>query len=310
VEKKKRSIMKSLLTIKDLTEQEIISLLNLADLIKKNPNKYSKTLKGKIILLLFEKTSTRTRISFESGMYQLGGNAVYVDWRTTNIHLGSLKDEIKCMTFYVDLIMARVYKHETLEIIQEASNIPIINGLSDLYHPCQILSDLMTIREIFGSFENIIVSWVGDGNNVCNSLILGCVKLGIPILAATPKEYKPHTEVINWVKNEKKCQLLKLTENPKEAVKDANIIYTDTFVSMGQEAETEKRMNTFKNYQLNAELLHYATKKPYIMHCLPAHRGVEITNDVIDSEKSIVFQQAENRLHLQKALMIKMLKNS
>ena len=299
--------MKDLLTIKDLSEKEIISLLNLADDVKKNPDKYLSALKGKTLIMLFEKTSTRTRISFESGMYQIGGNAIYIDWRTTNIHLGSLKDEIKCITSYVDLIMARVYEHETLEVIKEASNIPVINGLSDMYHPCQILSDLMTIREIFGSFNDIKICWIGDGNNVCNSLIIGCVKLNIPIFVATPNQYKPHPDVLNWVKKQQKEEYVKMFESPKEAVGEANIIYTDTFVSMGQEAETEQRLKIFKNYQVNRELLRFAKRNPYIMHCLPAHRGIEITDEILDSKNSIIFKQAENRLHLQKALMIKLL---
>lgn len=303
--------MKDLLTIKDWSEVEIISLLDLADKIKNNPNKFSSKLKGKIIALLFQKTSTRTRISFESGMYQLGGNAIYLDWKTTNLHLGALKDEIKCMDKYVDLIMARVYEQKTLEKIKQASSVPIINGLSDIYHPCQILADLMTIREKFGSFNDLKVSWVGDGNNVCNSLIVGCVKLNIPILVATPEKYRPYQEVIDWVKKEKKNQYLKIFDDPKEVVADANIIYTDTFVSMGQEAEKEERLKIFKPYQVNSELLSYVKKTPfYIMHCLPVHRGIEITDEVIDAKNSIIFLQAENRLHLQKALMLNLLKDS
>lgn len=299
--------MKNLLTIKDLSEQEILSLINLADLIKHNRENYTSALKGKSIILLFQKTSTRTRISFENGMYQLGGNAIYIDWRSTNIHLGSLKDEIKCMASYTDLIMARVYEHKTLEVIQEASRVPVINGLSDMYHPCQILADLMTIYEIFQSFDDLKISWVGDGNNVCNSLIIGCVKLNIPIFVATPKKYQPHPQVLYWVKKEKKSKYLTLFEDPKKAVANVDIIYTDTFVSMGQEDETDERLKIFKNYQVNQELLNYNKGKPYIMHCLPAHRGIEITDEVLDSKNSIVFQQAENRLHLQKALMIKLL---
>jgi ornithine carbamoyltransferase len=301
--------MKNFLTIKDLSENEIRSLIDLAENVKSNPENYALTLKNKSIILLFQKTSTRTRISFENGMYQLGGNAIYIDWRSTNIHLGSLKDEIKCMASYTDLIIARVYQQKTLEVMQEASRVPIINGLSDMYHPCQVLSDLMTIREIFKNFDDLKVCWIGDGNNVCNSLIIGCVKLNIPISVATPKKYQPHQDILKWVKKEKKNQYLELTEDPKEAIINADIVYTDTFVSMGQEAETKKRLKIFKDYQVNQELLNYAKKKPYIMHCLPAHRGVEITDEVLDSKNSIVFQQAENRLHLQKALMIKLLEN-
>ena len=299
--------MKKLLTIKDLSEREILSLINLADAVKHNPENYASALNRKSIILLFQKTSTRTRISFENGMYQLGGNAIYVDWRSTNIHLGSLKDEIRCMASYTDLIMARVYEQKTLEVIQEASSVPVINGLSDMYHPCQILADLMTVREVFRSFDDLTITWVGDGNNVCNSLIIGCVKLNIHISVATPKQYKPHPDVLDWVRKEKKSQYLKIFEDPKKAVANANIIYTDTFVSMGQEAETDERLKIFKDYQVNRELLNYAKKEPYIMHCLPAHRGIEITDEILDSKNSIVFQQSENRLHLQKALVIKLL---
>ncbi len=300
--------MKNLLTIFDWSEIEIRSLLDLAVEVKNNPEKFSSTLSRKTLALLFQKTSTRTRISFESGMYQLGGNAIYLDWRSTNLHLGSLTDEITCMDKYVDLILARVNNHKTLEIIRDASNVPVINGLSDLYHPCQILSDLMTIREIFGSFNDVTVSWVGDGNNVCNSLIIGCIKLNIPIFVATPKKYEPHKEIINWVRKVEKSQFLTIFEDPKKAVADANIIYTDTFVSMGQEAETKEKLRIFKPYQINSELLSYTRRENYyIMHCLPAHRGIEITDEILDSNKSIVFHQAENRLHLQKALMIELL---
>ncbi len=300
--------MKDLLSIKNISVEEIISLLDLGDDVKRNPKRYSSRLKGKNVALLFQKTSTRTRISFESGTYQLGGQAIYLDWTTTNINLGALKDEIKCISLYVDLIMARVYEQKTLEIISEASNVPVINGLSDMYHPCQILADLMTIREKFGNFENITVSWVGDGNNVCNSLIIGCVKLNIPINVATPEQYKPHPKVIEWVKNQKNNELLRLTYDPKVAVKNADVIYTDTFVSMGQEEDAEKKKNIFlPKFQINQELLKLATNNPYIMHCLPAHRNIEITDAVLDSEKSIVFQQAENRLHLQKSLILKLL---
>lgn len=302
--------MKHLLSIQDLTDNELISLLDLADNVKKNPQKYYYAMHRKCIALLFEKTSTRTRVSFENGMYQLGGNSIFLDWKATNFHLGALQDEIKCLSRYVDIIMARVYKHETLELMKEASQVPVINGLSDRYHPCQTLADLMTIREKFKNFENVKVAWVGDGDNVCNDLIIGCVKMNIPILVATPAEYKPHAEVLEWVKREKKCQYFKLFEDPKDVIEEADVIYTDTFVSMGQEIEAEKRLKVFKPYQVNKELLTHAKKNPYIMHCLPAHRGVEITDEIIDSEKSIVFQQAENRMHAQKALLLKILRGS
>ncbi len=302
--------MKDFLSLKDLAAEDIISILNLADKIKKNPIKYSLMLEGKVIVLLFQKTSTRTRISFESGMYQLGGNAIFVDWTTTNLHLGSLADEIRCISAYVDLIIARVNEHNTLEEIRKTSDVPVVNGLSDIYHPCQTLADLMTIREKFGSFDNIKVAWTGDGNNVCNSLIIGCVIMNIPISVATPEKYQPHPLILEWVRNQKNSNQYEYQNNPKEAVKNADIVYTDTFVSIGQENESEDRLKIFAPYQINSDLLSYSKKTPYVMHCLPAHRGVEITNEVLDSNISIVFDQAENRLHVQKALMLKLLRDS
>jgi ornithine carbamoyltransferase len=191
--------------------------------------------------------------------------------------------------------------------MREAASIPIINGLSDKFHPCQILSDLLTMKEIFQDFDSLNVAWVGDGNNVCNSLILGCAQLNIPIHVATPLGYEPHKDVIEWVKSHDKSQYLKISQDPKSAVKESDIIYTDTFVSMGQEDETQERMKTFQSFQVNHQLITESTKDPYIMHCLPAHRGIEITDDVLDSEKSIVFQQAENRLHMQKAILLTLL---
>jgi ornithine carbamoyltransferase len=300
--------MRDLLSIKSLTTDEVYNLIDLAMNIKKNPDNYSSRLHRKNIALLFQKTSTRTRISFQSGIFQLGGESIYLDWTTTNLHLGSLPDEIKCISLYVDLIIARVYEHKILEIMKKAADIPIINGLSDKYHPCQILSDLMTIREIFGTFDDISISYIGDGNNVCNSLLLGCTKVELPINVATPAGYEPHKDVLNWIKKHNKEYLMHLKNDPREAVKDADIVYTDTFVSMGQESEKEQRLKIFKPYQINSELLSYAKKKPYIMHCLPAHRGIEITDQILDSERSIVFKQARNRLHLQKALLINLFK--
>ncbi|TXT67191.1 MAG: Ornithine carbamoyltransferase [Promethearchaeota archaeon] len=300
--------MKDLLTLMDLSKTQIKKLVDFAEIIKKNPQKYSSSLKNKTIALLFQKTSTRTRISFEGGINQMGGGSIYLNWITTNLHLGSLPDEMKCISLYVDLIVARVFEHTILEIMSKASKVPVVNGLSDKFHPCQILADLLTIKEKFGTFNKVNTSWVGDGNNVCNSFILGCAILNIPITVATPPGYEPHEEVINWIHSNNKQDLLTLTNDPKKAVREANVIYTDTFVSMGQEDEKEKRLDVFKPYQINKKLLSYTQKAPFIMHCLPAHRGVEITDEVLDSDQSIVFQQAENRLHLQKALMISLLK--
>lgn len=280
-----------LLTLKNWKKEDIINVIDKAILIKKNPKKYYNVLKGKTLAMLFEKKSTRTRISFEVGMTQLGGHALFIDWKTTQLGKADLKDEIKCIDRYVDIIMARVYKHEEVELMAKYAEKPIINALSDKYHPCQILADLMTINEKFGKFNGLKLAYVGDGNNVCNSLIIGCKKIGIEIHVAVPKGYEPL----------EKPDLL--TKDPKEAVKDVDIVYTDTWVSMGQEEEKEKRLKVFPPYQVNKKLL----SKALFMHCLPAYRGYEVTDEVIDSKQSVVFNQAENRLHIQKAVILKLM---
>ncbi len=281
----------NLLTLKDWNKQDILHLIEDAISIKEDPEKYYKILKGKTLAMLFEKKSTRTRISFEAGMAQLGGHALFIDWKTTQLGKADLKDEIKCIDRYVDIIMARVYKHKDIETMAKNSKKPIINALSDKYHPCQILADLMTIKEKFNKLQGLKLAYLGDGNNVCNSLIIGCKKVEIKIAVATPKGYEP-TE---------KPDLL--TNDPKKAVKDADVIYTDTWISMGQEDEKKKRMEIFPPYQVNKKLL----GKALFMHCLPAYRGYEVTDQVIDSKQSIVFDQAENRLHAQKAVILKLM---
>jgi len=280
-----------LLTLKDFSKEDILHLIDEAMLIKEDPEKYYKVLKGKTLAMLFEKTSTRTRISFEVGMAQLGGHALFIDWKSTQLGKADLGDEIKCISRYVDIIMARVYEHEKVEIMTENSDKPVINGLSDRYHPCQILADLLTIKEKFGKFKGLTVAYVGDGNNVCNSLIIGCKNVGIKINVAAPKGYEPLEEPDL------------LTDDVNLAVKGADVIYTDTWVSMGQEKEKTKRLNVFRPYQVDKKLL----GKALFMHCLPAYRGYEVTDEVIDSSQSIVFDQAENRLHAQKALILKLM---
>ncbi|MFH2027604.1 MAG: ornithine carbamoyltransferase [Nanoarchaeota archaeon] len=277
-----------MLNLKPYSKKQIEEIIELGIKIKTNPEKYYDKLKNKVLVMLFEKTSTRTRTSFEAGMAQLGGHAIYLDWKSTQLKKAVLKDEIRCIERYADIIMARVYKHETVAEMAMHSTKPVINGLCDEYHPCQILSDLMTIKEKFGKLNGLKLAYVGDGNNVCNSLIIGCKKLGINISVATPKGYEPME------------QPDLLTNDPKEAVKDADVVYTDTWVSMGQEAEAKKRLRVFPPYQVNMKLL----GKALFMHCLPAYRGYEVTDEVIDSEQSIVFDQAENRMHAQKALML------
>lgn len=297
--------MVDLLTINKLSGEEVTHLIDLAIAVKSNPKEYSNALKNKTLAMLFQKTSTRTRCSFETAMTQLGGHAQYLFWETTNLTLGSLKDEIKCIAGYCDAIMARVYKHEDILAIAEASRVPVINGLCNLYHPCQALGDLMTIKENLGTLKGKKLAYVGDGNNVCNSLILGCSKVGMMIAVATPKGYEPVKHVLDSCAE---TGLVIITNNPLEAVKEADVVYTDTWVSMGQEEETKERMKVFPPYQVNKELLKYAPNV-LVMHCLPAHRGLEITDEVIDSEKSIVFDQAENRLYIQKAILLWLMKN-
>lgn len=284
---------KDLLTLNDLNKKELLDIIDNAIKLKKNKEKYYDILKNKNLAMLFQKPSTRTRVSFEAAMTQLGGHAIFLDWRTTQLAKASLEDEIKCISRYVDIIMARVFGHDIIETIAKASSVPVINGLSDSHHPCQIIADLMTIKEKFGKFEGLKLAYIGDGNNVCNSLILGCLKIGMEIIVSTPRNYEP--AIIKKI----------LTHNPYEAVKGADIVYTDTWVSMGQEKETKKRLKIFKPYQLNKNLL--KNSKAKIMHCLPAYRGYEITDEILDSKQSIVFEQAENRLHAQKAVILKLL---
>ncbi len=279
-----------LITLKDWDKEDILHLIDEAMLIKEDPEKYYKVLKGKTLAMLFEKTSTRTRISFEAGMAQLGGHALFIDWSSTQLGKADIKDEIKCISRYVDVIMARVYGHKKIEVMAENSSKPVINALSDRYHPCQTLADLLTIKERFGKFKGLKVSWVGDGNNVCNSLILGCRKVGIKISVAVPKGYEP-------IENPD------LLTDEVKAVKGADVVYTDTWISMGQEKEKAKRLKVFRPYQVNKKLL----GKALFMHNLPAYRGYEVTDEVLDSSQSIVFDQAENRLHAQKALLLRLM---
>lgn len=297
--------MKHLLSIRDLSKEQIMQIIGLGEDVKKSPQEYSEALKGKSLVMIFQKTSTRTRISFEVGMTQLGGHAAFLDWKASNFQVGDILDEIRCVGKYCDILMARVYAQSDVEKMAEAAGVPVINGLSDLEHPCQILGDLLTIKEKKGRLKGLKVAFVGDGNNVCNSLIAGCSKAGMKIAVATPRGYEPDKAIIAEAM---KTGMLMLTNNPKDAVEGADVVYTDTWVSLGQENDAEQRMQAFKSYQLTEKLVGKAKKDAAVMHCLPAHRGYEITNEVIDGPQSIVFDQSENRLHIQKAIMIKLLK--
>ncbi len=302
---------KDLLSVQDLGPQEIFELINLAEDIKINPDKYQDALKGKSIGLIFQKPSNRTRVSFEIGMFQMGGHSIYLG--SSELGMGgreSVKDVACVLSRYLNGIVARTHKHEVLEELAKYSSIPIINGLSDRAHPCQALGDIFTIEEKFGTLERITISYIGDGNNVLNSLMCLASKLGINMKVATPKNYPPDKDVVKLAKSfaAKSGSKLDISNDPKRAAKDAEVLYTDVWVSMGQEKEASKRIREFKSFQLNDKLVKLAKKTHAVMHCLPAHRGQEISDSVMDSRHSIVYDQAENRMHIQKAILGKLLK--
>lgn len=267
-------------------------------------------LNGKALALLFEKPSTRTRVSFDVGMAQLGGTSVYLD--PTQLQLGrgeTVEDTARVLSRYLDAIAYRAFEHETMVRLAEASSIPVINALDDLEHPCQALGDLLTIRESKGGFEGLKLAYVGDGNNVCNSLLLASALVGMEMRAACPKGYLPDQGVLERALDvaQKRGAPLRVVEDPREAVEGADVVYTDVWVSMGMEEEKQEREGTFRPYQVNETLLRNAAADAVVMHCLPAHRGVEITDDVLDGPRSVVWDQAENRLHVQKALLLHLL---
>jgi ornithine carbamoyltransferase len=299
---------KSFLKLNDFTKEELLQILDTADYLKLQ-NKLGnneKILKGKTLGMIFEKSSTRTRVSFEVGMYQLGGSALFLSSKDIQIGRGeTIADTAKVLSRYVDGIMIRTYSQNTVEELAEEGTIPVINGLTDKYHPCQIMADFQTIREKFGKLEGLKLAYVGDSANVANSLLVGGAILGMDISIASPKSYQPKQDIIGIANEEaaKTSSNLLITEDVKEAVIDADVLYTDVWVSMGKEEEKKKRLADLKDYQINADVMKLANKDAIVMHCLPAHRGEEITADVIDGPQSVVFDEAENRLHAQKAIM-------
>lgn len=302
---------KDLLSIQDLGDQEIFEIINLAEDIKKNPVKYQDALKGKSIGLIFQKPSNRTRVSFEIGMYQMGGHSVYLG--SSELGMGgreSVKDVACVLSRYLNGIVARVHKHEDVEELAKFSSVPIINGLSDMAHPCQALGDIFTIEEKFGTLERVTISYIGDGNNVLNSLMCLAAKLGVDMKVATPKAYSPDKSMVKIARSfaARSGSTIEICEDPRKAARDADVLYTDVWISMGQEKEAARRTRAFKNYQLNDRLAGLAKKTHVVMHCLPAHRGQEISDSVMDSRHSIVYDQAENRMHVQKAVLLKLLK--
>jgi ornithine carbamoyltransferase len=306
---------KDILSIADLSTDEIHSILMLAGKLKREQKMSGKScsfLHRKTLGMIFQKPSTRTRISFEVGMYQLGGGTVYLSASDIQLSRGeTIEDTAKTLSLYLDCIMARVYDHKDVQTLATYASVPVINGLSDLFHPCQILADLMTIEEHKKKLKGLQLAWLGDGNNVCNDLMLGCAKTGISMTAACPKGYEPLEEIVMLAKAEgkKTGADITITEDSASAVKDADIISTDTFISIGKEDERAAREVAFlPKYQVNTDIMKLAKENAIFMHCLPAKRGMEVTADVIDGKQSVVWEEAENRLHAQKALLCFLMK--
>ncbi|MGA2315942.1 MAG: ornithine carbamoyltransferase [Thermodesulfobacteriota bacterium] len=299
---------RSLDSLFHLTKEEIEQVLKISELLKSQllRGEEHPLLKGKTLAMIFEKPSTRTRVSFEVGMWQLGGYALYLS--ASDLQLGrgeTIADTAQVLSRYVDGIMARVFVHQTILDLVKYSRVPVVNGLSDFTHPCQGLADLFTVYEKKGRLSGLKLAYVGDGNNVAHSLLYGCSKVGMDITLACPKGYEPNPKVVSKAKEEGRRSggKVKVTNDPKEAVREADIVYTDVWASMGKEKEHEKRVKVFKPYQVNGKLIKEAKVDYLFMHCLPAHRGEEVTDEVADSKNSVIFDQAENRLHTQKALL-------
>lgn len=299
--------MKHLLKMLDLTSQEIIEILNLADQLKYEQKHgiEHRLLTGKTLGMIFEKASTRTRVSFEVGMYQLGGLPIFLSVNDLQIGRGEpVQDTARVLSRYLDGIMIRTFKQSEVEALAQNASIPIINGLTDFAHPCQVLADLMTIREYKGSLEGLKMCFIGDGNNMMNSLIVGCLKMKMEVAVACPTAYKPNAAVLDFAVTH---PAFSMTTDPKEAARGADVLITDVWASMGQEKEVQARREAFKGYQINDEILSVAKKDAMVLHCLPAHRGEEITAEVFEKHSKEIFDEAENRLHAQKAVLVKLL---
>ncbi len=301
--------MQHLLKLMDLSTEEITDLLNLADQLKYE-QKHGIThhvLEGKSLGMIFAKASTRTRVSFEVGMYQLGGQPIYLSANDMQIGRGEpVQDTARVLSRYLDGIMIRTFEQSQVEDLAKYGSIPVINALTDFAHPCQVLADLMTIREKKGSLEGLNVCYIGDGNNMANSIIVGCLKMGMNVHVACPDDYRPDASVMEFVKA---YDNFKITAVPAEAAVDADVIFTDVWSSMGMESEIEKRKVAFQGYQINDEIMALAHPDCMVQHCLPAHRGEEITESVFEAHADEIFEEAENRLHAQKAVMVTLMKD-
>ena len=299
-----------LLTLKTWTPEEIQGVIDEGLDVKTHPERYSEALAGRTLAMLFQKTSTRTRCSFEVGMTQMGGHAIHLDWRSTNFRLADLSDEAQVLSRYADAIMARLLGHDDLRQLAAGSEVPVINGCCDRYHPCQALGDLLTIREIRGELTGAHLVYVGIWNNVCNSLVAGCTKAGVRVTTVTPEANQP-SEDPQLVADARRTGLFEEADDLGAAVADADFVYTDTWVDMeffddpAYEAEKIRRMEVFKPYQINADLL--GKTEALVMHCLPAHKGYEVTAEVMEDPRNISVDQAENRMHIQKAILARLI---
>jgi len=297
--------IRHLLTVADLSPAEIERIFSIAEDLK---SKWAKGIRepllpGRVMALLFEKPSLRTRVSFEAGMVHLGGTALFLGQETGFGRRETMADFARVLSQYVDVIVARTFRHQTVVELAQYAECPVINGLSDLAHPCQALADLFTIRELFGRLAGLTLAWIGDGNNVARSLAQGCGKLGVRMVMATPPAYRFDEAFLAELRRDVPQLELRVTDSPVEAVREAAVIYTDVWTSMGQESEAAQRRQVFAPYQVNAALMAHAQKGAVFMHCMPAHRGEEVTDEVIDGPQSVVIQQAANRMHLQKGLL-------
>ncbi len=301
---------KDFISLKSYTNDELAKLLDNAGRLKKAKSRITNDLKGKTIGLIFQKPSNRTRVSFEVGIHQLGGNCIYLG--PEEINLGkreTTSDVAHTLSRYLDGIVARTFSHQDVVELAKFATVPVINGLTDLSHPCQAMADMLTIKEHFGKLQGIKMAYIGDGNNVCHSLMIISAKLGVHLTVAHPKGFAPLnivTDAAHELAQHTNAQIV-LTTDSFKAVKGAKVIYADTWISMGQEEEAKKRLKTFENYQINLEITKLADKKYIFMHCLPAHRGQEVTDEIIDGPHSVIFDQAENRLHVQKAILLHLL---
>jgi ornithine carbamoyltransferase len=301
---------KDLVSIHDLSADEVEALFQLAANVKARPDRYRSALAGQTLAMIFEKSSTRTRVSFEVGMFQLGGLATFLSSRDIQIGRGeTIHDTAKVLSRYVGGIMARTFAHATVTDLAKYATVPVINGLTELLHPCQALTDYFTARERFGNTRGLTLAYVGDGNNMCHSLLFGGAKVGMNVRVATPAGYRPKAEIVELARADAEAAgtTIELTARPEDAIRGAHVVYTDVFASMGQEAEAEVRSKAFAGYQVTPELMETADKDAVFMHCLPCHRGEEVAAAVADGRWSVIFDEAENRLHVQKAILLMLL---